>query len=72
MSIDIKRIMKMVRTTIIRFTEQIRKYGWDSFKYEILNTMYSDTIEDLTNKLDSLEIYYIGQYDSYKVSIIKL
>lgn len=48
------------------FYRAIRKYGWDSFKYEILNTVYSDAIEDLTNKLDSLEIYYIGQYDSYK------
>lgn len=42
------------------FYRAIRKYGWDSFKYEILNTVYSDAIEDLTNKLDSLEIYYIG------------
>lgn len=48
------------------FYRAIRKYGWDSLKYEVLNTAYSDTIEDLTSKLDSLEIYYIGQYDSYK------
>lgn len=48
------------------FYRAIRKYGWDSFSYEVLNTVYSENIEELTNKLDSLEIYYIGQYDSYK------
>lgn len=33
------------------FYRAIRKYGWDSLKYEVLNTAYSDTIEDLTSNV---------------------
>ena len=47
------------------FYRAIRKYGWDSFEYEILNTASADTEKALTDKLDALEIYYIGLYDSY-------
>lgn len=47
------------------FYRALRKYGWDSFEYEVLNTISADTEKDLTDKLDTLEIYYIGLYDSY-------
>lgn len=47
------------------FYRAIRKYGWDSFEYEILNTVVVDTVEELVDKLDTLEVYYIGIYDSY-------
>lgn len=51
----------------------IRKYGWDSFKYEVLITIEKDNKEDLFNTLNDLEIYYIGFYNSiengYNISI---
>lgn len=47
------------------FYRALRKYGWDSFEYEVLNTISADMEKDLTDKLDALEIYYIGLYDSY-------
>ena len=43
----------------------IRKYGFDSFKYEILITINNENLESVLNKLNELEIYYIGLYNSY-------
>ncbi len=43
----------------------IRKYGFDSFQYEVLNTIIEATEELLANRLNELEIYYIGVYDSF-------
>lgn len=40
----------------------IRKYGWDSFQYEVLKTIDLDTSEQ---DLNYWEIYYIGFYDSF-------
>lgn len=47
------------------FYTAIRKYGWDSFKYEVLITVQEESKKELTKKLDDLEIYYIGKYNSY-------
>lgn len=44
----------------------IRKYGFDSFEYEVLSTIIDDNIEVLQKKLDELEIYYIGYYNSFE------
>lgn len=49
-----------------KFHIAIRKYGFDSFKYEILYTTFCDTLEELINILNKKEIYYIGLYDSYR------
>lgn len=49
-----------------KFHTAIRKYGFDSFKYEILYTIFCNTLEELINILNEKEIYYIGLYDSYR------
>ena len=49
-----------------KFYIAIRKYGFDSFKYEILYTTFCATSEELINILNEKEIYYIGLYDSYR------
>lgn len=38
------------------FYRALRKYGWDSFEYEVLNTISADMEKDLTDKLDALEV----------------
>lgn len=48
------------------FHNAIKKYGWDSFKYEVIYR--TNEIEDsklLENTLNEKEIYYINYYDSY-------
>lgn len=47
------------------FYNAIRKYGFDSFKYEILNSIEDKSSEIVQSRLNELEIYYIGFYDSY-------
>lgn len=37
----------------------IRKYGWDNFRWEIIDSCYS------FEQLNKLEIYYIGYYNTY-------
>lgn len=46
-----------------KFYDAIRKYGFDSFKFEILYTLTDSP--DLKSELNSLETYYIGKYDSF-------
>lgn len=40
-----------------KFHTAIRKYGFDSFKYEILYTIFCNTLEELMNILNEKEIY---------------
>lgn len=49
-----------------KFYNAIRKYGWDSFKYEVLYTVYESDEEKMTNILNQQEIYYIGIYNSFE------
>ena len=49
-----------------KFHIAIRKYGFDSFKYEILYSVFCDSLKELIQDLNEKEIYYIGLYDSYK------
>ena len=49
-----------------KFHIAIRKYGFDSFKYEILYSVFCNSLEELIKDLNEKEIYYIGLYDSYK------
>lgn len=46
------------------FYKAIRKYGFENFKYEILKEIECNTKEELNNKLDSLEIYYIALHNA--------
>lgn len=43
-----------------------RKYGSDKFKYEVLERIEFDTIEEASSALNILESYYIGLYDSFR------
>lgn len=43
-----------------------KKYGPENFKYEVLETVSSDSVEELSNLLNTLGIYYIGLYDTFK------
>lgn len=43
-----------------------KKYGAKNFKYEVLETVYAENNEELLFKLNTLETYYIGLYDSFK------
>lgn len=47
------------------FHKAIRKYGIDNFEWSTLETITSDSKENLYECLDNLEIKYIQQYDSY-------
>jgi hypothetical protein len=46
------------------FYYAIRKYGFDSFEYEILITINEEE-DEFYSRLNELEIYYIGLYNSY-------
>lgn len=47
-----------------KFYKAIRKYGFDSFDFEIIYTVVTDG--NLREELNTLETYYIGKFDSYK------
>ena len=50
----------------IKIDNARRKYGAINFKYEVLEKIYAKTNDDLLNQLNTLEIYYIGLYNSFK------
>lgn len=47
------------------FHRAIRKYGKQNFEWSILETIRTDNADNLQEVLNSLEIKYIQQYDSY-------
>lgn len=47
------------------FDNARKKYGIDSFVYEVLERIISEDFESLHLKLDELERFYISKYDSY-------
>lgn len=53
------------RSNIQIVEKAIRKYGYENFKYDILEKHYYSSLEDMYNSLDILEIYYIDKYESY-------
>ena len=54
------------KSTTVRskFYNAVRKYGWDKFSFCILATIEAEP-DRITNLLDTLEIEYISQYNSY-------
>lgn len=46
------------------FYKAIRKYGFENFKYEILEEVFENTLEEINSRLDELEIHYIAMYKS--------
>ena len=49
-----------------KFGRAIDKYGWKSFTHEVLETIETDTEEELQEKLNRRERFYISMFDSYK------
>ena len=49
-----------------KFYTALRKYGFDSFKYEVLYTVIDDDEEKVMWQLNKLECYYIGLNDSFR------
>ena len=47
-------------------TKALHKYGVDSFEYKVVTTVNAETEEELSDKLNELEVYYIKYYDSFK------
>lgn len=54
------------RTVKNKFYNAVRKYGWDFFEFSIIAQVEAEDIKELSILLDSLEIQYIEQYDSYQ------
>lgn len=54
------------RTVKSKFYNAVRKYGWENFDYSIIAHADAEDIKELSSLLDSLEIQYIEQYNSYK------
>ena len=48
-----------------RLAKAIKKYGWENLTKEIVETIETETKEELDNKLCELEIFYIKLFDSY-------
>lgn len=48
------------------FHVAIRKYGWDSFVYEVLYTVINDDEIFVREELNKREIYYIGKFNSFE------
>lgn len=46
------------------FYRDIIQYGWDKFDHRIIEVVEATSKQELTKKLDSLEIYYIRKYES--------
>lgn len=49
-----------------KFYNAVRKYGWSNFNFDIVARVEADTLEKVTELLDTLEVKYIAQYDSFK------
>ena len=48
------------------FHRAIKKYGFENFKYEVLVTVDLDDEQELKQKLDFFEKFYIKKYHSYE------
>lgn len=52
------------RGTSTHFYNAVRKYGWDNFKYSILEEISANSLKDLQILLNEREIYWIKFYKS--------
>lgn len=67
-TIDVKRRYQehINRPTDSRIHNAITKYGIDNFDFVVLEHIQRESIDDLNNEMNRLEMYYIQEYDSYK------
>lgn len=49
-----------------KFYNAIRKYGWNSIKWEIIEEHKAESKKDLKNILSEREIFWISESDSYR------
>lgn len=54
------------KETHTKFANSIRKYGWENFKHEVLEVVEAETKEELIQKLNELEIFYIQKFNTLK------
>lgn len=57
---------KSYSQSLTKFSNAIKKYGWDNFHHNILLKIECKTEEELWFWLDEWERYYIEKYDSFK------
>lgn len=48
-----------------KFERAIKKYGWENFTHEILEVVGVEDKQELLDKLNSLEEYYIKKFDTF-------
>lgn len=48
-----------------KFYNAVRKYGWDSFDFDVIAQVEEESLEKVCDILDSLEIKFISEYDSF-------
>ena len=48
-----------------KFYNAVRKYGWDNFDFDIIAQVEESSLDKITEILDSLEVQFIEQYDSF-------
>lgn len=48
-----------------RMDNAMKKYGPESFKYEVLLQLYNINRDELRKQLDEMEMYFIKKYNSY-------
>ena len=53
-------------STQFKFGKAIKKYGWENFTPEILETIIETTLDSLHKKLNEREYFWINYYNSYK------
>ena len=48
-----------------KFYNAVRKYGWDNFDFDIIAQVEEESLDKLCEVLDSLEIKFITEYNSF-------
>lgn len=63
---DFRCMVKPYTRGISKIERARQKYGYEAFKYEVLESVSNEDKDELINKLSELERQYIAKYDTYK------